>query len=88
MKYNVYSVCHNHLLFYYFKCWQLVVAWVGHYQANIYKKLKKLGAYNDIDELHYIGCFKKSFTNSITITIEFVKLFLKHPVYIYMYQNF
>jgi hypothetical protein len=28
----------------------------------------------------YIGCFKKSFTNSITITIKFVKLFRK-PLY-------
>jgi hypothetical protein len=30
----------------------------------------------------YTGCFKKSFTNSIVIVIEFVKLFLKHPVLI------
>jgi hypothetical protein len=28
----------------------------------------------------YAECFKKSFTNSIVIVIEFVKLFLKLPV--------
>jgi hypothetical protein len=29
---------------------------------------------------NYTGCFRKSFTNSIVIVIEFVKLFLKHPI--------
>jgi hypothetical protein len=37
----MHSVCHNYLLFYYFKCWQLVSARIDHHQANIYKNLKK-----------------------------------------------
>jgi hypothetical protein len=32
----------NIFLFYYFKCWQLVLARIGHQQANIYKNLKML----------------------------------------------
>jgi hypothetical protein len=42
----MYSVRHNYLLFYCFKCWQLVLARIGHHQANIYKNLKNAGAYN------------------------------------------
>jgi hypothetical protein len=38
----VYSVCHNYRLIYYFKCWQLVLAWINHHRLNIYKTLQKL----------------------------------------------
>jgi hypothetical protein len=46
----------NIFLFYYFQCWQLVSAWIGHHQANIYKKLKNYGAYtsNIIRQYHGI----------------------------------
>jgi hypothetical protein len=42
MKYNMDCVCHNYLLFHYFKCWQQVLVWIGNHQANIYKNLKML----------------------------------------------
>jgi hypothetical protein len=40
LKYNIkikkkYVLCHNYLLFYYFKCWQLASAWIRHHQANL-----------------------------------------------------
>jgi hypothetical protein len=38
----MYSFWHNYLLFYYFKCWQLVPGCKDHNHANIYKNLKRL----------------------------------------------
>jgi hypothetical protein len=46
------SVCHKYLfLFYYFKCWQLVSAWIGHQQATIYKNNAGANIWNN-DQPH------------------------------------
>jgi len=42
----MYSVCYNYFLFYLFKCWQLLLAWLGHHEANIYKKIENAVAYD------------------------------------------
>ena len=47
----------NIFLFYFFKCWHLVSAWLGHHQASIYKNLKKACAYNSSiswDSIHLL----------------------------------
>jgi hypothetical protein len=42
MKLNMYSVWHNNLFSLLIYYWLLVLVWIGHHQANIYRNLKIL----------------------------------------------